>query len=199
MNEKNHEFKLAYNCRVTQDNSIMSSHYERWMSVYDFETDESLLDSGHFNSILYGECETNKNFNKCSQLSQIDSYTEPSCIEEKHECESQNVLGRSKQREIERIQEQITHANNTADGVRKMIEYLKKKPNNGNATDRPIDIAMGGVGGGIGIGFGAAAGTNTEMHSNNPEAFFSTTLDYINKQIGSLKEKLRRVESWPDP
>ena len=206
MSDKSYEFKPDYNCRIIQDNSIMSFHQERWMNVYDLKTDESLLDPGHFNSVLYGDCDINKSFNDCSQLAYENSFIKKNCIEKKHECESQNILGRNKQEEIELIQAEIDRNYKVADAVKKMIEYLKKPPNNENTVDPPLDINMGGgmgKGSGMnisgGMGFGIAVGGNTGTYGNNPEAFLSQKLDDINKQIDSLKERSRRVESWPDP
>ena len=107
VNNKNYTFKNSYDCRVSHSNSIMSNMYERWENVYNSRTNESLLDPGHFNSILYGDCAINQHFNECSQLAYNDTYDHPTCTEKKRQCKSQNILGRNKQKKIEQIQTRI--------------------------------------------------------------------------------------------
>lgn len=109
VNDKDHEFKPAYDCRVTHPDSIMSHQFERWFFAFNsFYSDRSLLDPGHFNSILYGHClEKNKTFNECSQLAYKSSVKEKECLEKKSQCESQNILGRNKQEEIEDIRKEL--------------------------------------------------------------------------------------------
>ena len=105
---KNYEFVLAFDCRVTQVNSIMSDHKERWNNVFKSKKNKSLLDPGHFYGILYGDCPyINKHFNKCSQLSYKSSIKDKSCLKEKEECESYNILRRDKQQEISQINQKI--------------------------------------------------------------------------------------------
>ena len=111
--DRDYEFKLAFDCRVTQDdNNIMSSQSLRWMYVFgidgDKETDHSLLFPGQFNSILYGGCSRkNKIFNECSQLAYQSSVDNPNCMEQKKQCESQNVHGLDKQKKIEEIKRRM--------------------------------------------------------------------------------------------
>ena len=83
-------FQPAYDCRVTQKNSIMSNHYQRWSNVFDLEEETSLLNPEHFNAILYGKCqEKNGLFNQCSQLAYQSSLENIYCMQQKQECENQ--------------------------------------------------------------------------------------------------------------
>ena len=115
----NYYFEPEYDCRVFHDNSIMSNHNERWHSIckrtphwFGMEDSEgsrhSLLDRGHFNRILYGECsEKNRVFNECMELSVQNSFESKSCMEKRNWCKLQNIFGRDKQGEIERINNKI--------------------------------------------------------------------------------------------
>ena len=111
--DRDYEFKPAFDCRVTQDdNNIMSNQNIKWMYVFGFdgdkETDHSLLFPGQFNSILYGECpRKNKVFNECSQLAYQSSVDSPNCMEQKKQCESQNIHGLDKQKEIEKTKRKM--------------------------------------------------------------------------------------------
>ena len=71
--DPNYYFEPKYNCRVLQDHSIMGNSYERWHFAFENtphwfgqrNSVRSLLDNGHFNKIIYGECPTkNGIFNK---------------------------------------------------------------------------------------------------------------------------------------
>ena len=180
MNNKNYEFQPAFNCRVIQKNSIMSYDYIRWWNVYNSRTNESLLDPGHFNYILYGDCAINQHFNECSQLAYNDIHDHPTCTEKKRQCESQNVLGRNKQKEITRIQEQI-------DTMKTSVSYMeqirKPKKISKNHKDRPIsdmdaeDIKI----------------------SSQIVDDINELMGFFKKELSSLKEELRVVQSWPDP
>ena len=89
-----------YTCRVTSDNSIMSNHYKRWYQVFDKKTEASLLNPQQFNSILYGTCSKNKQFNECSKLAYSDS---SSCKIKKNQCEQQNIIGSRKKPLLEKL------------------------------------------------------------------------------------------------
>ena len=91
-----YQFKPAFDCRVTQKNSIMETQKERWQNVYTHNKNKSLLDPGHFNKILYGNCEINKSYNECSQLVYKNSHDDESCLKKKSQCESHDILGRNK-------------------------------------------------------------------------------------------------------
>lgn len=115
-------FRPAKNCRVTQDNSIMSSQTDRWHKVFhsqrgikfplfsinnahirpsDFR-ENSLLDPAHFHAILYGNCKSREDvriYRTCSQLSLQTGYhgntLDDDCPSLKRTCEMQNVRGRT--------------------------------------------------------------------------------------------------------
>ncbi|MYE07208.1 MAG: hypothetical protein F4X95_00395 [Oligoflexia bacterium] len=107
-NKEGYQFKPAYDCRVTITNSIMSNQYKRWDNVFRDGKNDSLLNPGQFNAILYGSCsEKNKTFNECSQLAYKSSVTEKDCMEKKQQCEEQNDLGMNRGEEIERIKKEI--------------------------------------------------------------------------------------------
>ena len=87
-----YQFTLAYDCRITKGNSIMSNHYERWDNVFEHKTNHSLVTTEQFNAILYGSCEAkNKLFNKCSQLAYQSSIKQPNCLKKKRECEEEKI------------------------------------------------------------------------------------------------------------
>ncbi|MCY4524482.1 MAG: hypothetical protein OXB84_07070, partial [Halobacteriovoraceae bacterium] len=103
-----YDFQLAYDCRLTSTNSIMSNHYERWNNVFENNADESLLNPGQFNSILYGGCkEKNEQFSNCSQLAYQSSTKDSGCLAKKRKCESLNVMGLNKQEEMDKWQREI--------------------------------------------------------------------------------------------
>ena len=94
-------FRPAYNCRVTQRNSLMASHEERFESVRR-GNEHSLLDPTHFNVILYGgTCSSRDDirlYQQCASLAYLTRYKPDSirndCPPEKQQCEMSNVLGR---------------------------------------------------------------------------------------------------------
>ena len=102
-----HDFELAYDCRVTGFNSIMSHNRRRWEFVFFGEdsNSHSLLTPGQFNAILYGGCEKNKLFNECSQLAYESSIEKSDCLAKKEQCERQNALGYSKEEEMQGVKE----------------------------------------------------------------------------------------------
>ncbi len=187
MNDKNYEFKNVYDCRVVQKNSIMSYDYIRWWNVYNSRTSESLLDPGHFNSILYGDCAINQHFNECSQLAYNDTDDHPTCTEKKRQCKSQNILGRNKQKEIKRIQEQIDIMKTSVSNM-ETNKKTKKIPK--NPKDRPIDDVI----------------LNAKKFTMDKDIKISSQIvDDINELMGffkeelsSLKEELQTAKSWPD-
>ena len=80
------EYKDKHNCRVPVEDSIMSYHLNRWNRVFDSGESKSLLNPGHFYSILYGHCkEKNESINTCFKLayekncSQQDYITMDNC------------------------------------------------------------------------------------------------------------------------
>ena len=94
-------FLPDYNCRVTQTNSIMASHWERFESVHNGR-ETSLLDPAHFNIILYGNCSKREDvrfYKQCSELAYITEYhensDEPNCPDIKDKCDRSDILGRN--------------------------------------------------------------------------------------------------------
>ena len=69
-------FLPNYNCRVTQRNSLMGSHKERFESVRR-GNEHSLLDPTHFNVILYGSTCSSRDdiqlYQKCASLARVTS------------------------------------------------------------------------------------------------------------------------------
>ena len=97
IDSSSHDFKPAFDCRVTAQNSIMSNQYIRWNNVKKGKN-KSLLTPGQFQSILYGSCPgKNKRFNECAKLAYQSSPTaEENCQEAKLQCEKENSLGHDK-------------------------------------------------------------------------------------------------------
>lgn len=129
MGKKKYKYRKGFNfdCRVTQLNSIMAYTKVRWDNVFKTGKDKSLLDPGHFYSILYGNCpnKNNKNFNRCAKLAYKESIEDKKCLKEKQWCESQNVLGRNKQQEIDLIKEAINMAKKNK--LRAKVDELEQK------------------------------------------------------------------------
>ncbi len=99
-----------YDCRVVQENSMLSSHGIRWGNVFDDENDDSLLDPSHFQAILYGNCSLRddvKLYRQCSRLSYQTSSRNNACLAQKAYCDRQNVLGRDKIAEYQKISKKI--------------------------------------------------------------------------------------------
>ena len=95
-----------YECRVVQENSLLSVQKGRWDRVFKTELDNYLLDPSHFQSILYGNCSLRndvKLYRRCSRLSYQILSSENACLTEKAYCDRQNVLGRDKVAEQQRI------------------------------------------------------------------------------------------------
>ncbi|MDE0118985.1 MAG: hypothetical protein OXM55_03130 [Bdellovibrionales bacterium] len=125
-----YQFKPAYDCRVTTSNSIMANSTQRWYNVFNFGKNDSLLNPGQFNAILYGSCsEKNKIFNECSQLAYESSVIEKDCMEKKQQCEAQNFAGLNKGEEIEKIKKKIAEIEDD------LTEY-EKPYNKGSYPDR---------------------------------------------------------------
>ena len=107
-------FRLHYNCRVIQDNSLMGTHWQRFESVERGEED-SLLDPTHFHVILYGNnCPSRDDiqlYQQCASLAYTTMYKanslEHNCPSEKQQCEDSNVLGRDLDKEIARLEAQL--------------------------------------------------------------------------------------------
>ena len=60
-----------HDCRVVQENSLLSDNLIRWTNVFQNGFDDSLLDPAHFQAILYGNCSLRndvKLYRQCSHL-----------------------------------------------------------------------------------------------------------------------------------
>ena len=102
-----------HECRVVQENSLLLASRDgkiRWDRVFETELEDSLLDPSHFQSILYGNCflrDDVKLYRRCSRLSYQILSDENACLAEKNYCDRQNVLGRDKLVERQRINDEI--------------------------------------------------------------------------------------------
>ena len=107
------DYPPSYACRVAQENSLLLSNRDgkiRWNRVFETGLENSLLDPSHFQSILYGNCSLRddvKLYRRCSRLSYQISSNENACLAEKNYCDRQNVLGRDKIVEQQRISDEI--------------------------------------------------------------------------------------------
>ena len=91
-------------CSMREENSIMNNTTDRWANVFDSKTEGSLLDPTHFNVILHRGCSKRDDvrlYNECDLFGQRTA--SHSCREKKLYCDNQNILGRDKSRELQRI------------------------------------------------------------------------------------------------
>ena len=98
-----YKFGYQFNCRVVQENSIMADHHERFQSVRR-GCPRSLLDPIHFDAIIYGKCKEREDlelYRECASISYKDSRLFWGCKGKKRQCESQDILGRSRADECE--------------------------------------------------------------------------------------------------
>ena len=120
---ENDQFVLAYDCRVTTANSIMSNQWKRWKTVFESNKDSSLLNKAQFNRILYGDCPSkNKLYNECSDLAYRSSLVEDNtnCLKQKTKCRESNAMGQNKAEELSTIRRDIQFRE-------KMIEVVKEE------------------------------------------------------------------------
>lgn len=103
-------YDQIFDCRATQIDSVMSHIERRWNNTFDLVNysmrEESLIDPAHFNAIIYGNCahrEDVRLFRECDRLSYQSSSFHPWCLRQKAYCERQNVLGRDRDKEIQRL------------------------------------------------------------------------------------------------
>ena len=91
-------------CPMNEENSVMNNAGDRWRNVFESGIENLLLDPTHFNVILYRGCSKRDDvrlYNECELLSQTTEYH--SCSEKKFYCDNQNILGRNKLKELQRI------------------------------------------------------------------------------------------------
>ena len=162
----NYDFKLKYDCRMVTENSIMSNQHERW--DYAEKNQASLLSPGHFNSLLYGSCESkNKSYLDCSLLAYKSSFKDDSCLAKKTQCEKNNVLKQDKQEQIDFLEERLQLYPQAINYFNQEIENLKH-----NAT--------------------------ADLNITKAENKLKESLDYYKQRLQETKQQLERVRAWPD-
>ena len=100
--------RYNFDCRVTQENSVMSHHWDRFDSVNN-RTQASLLDPIHFDAILYGQCDSREDLNlfrQCSELAYQNSQNNRNCHVLRRQCEAQDILGRHRQQNNQNRQDE---------------------------------------------------------------------------------------------
>lgn len=120
-------FDKKYNCRVVQRSTMLSRYSLRWDNVFEENFGDSLIEPVYFYSILYGNCSLRSNvkrFRKCSRLSYQSSEINPSCLEQKALCENQEILGRNKARERQRIEELISAVDEEITLLQQQIDFI---------------------------------------------------------------------------
>ena len=167
-----------YNCRVTQENSILSSVSDakvRWDRVFKHKLDVSLLDPSHFQAILYGNCSLRRNdvklYRRCSRLSYQTSSHSNACLTEKAYCDRQNILGRDKIAEQQRIVKEIQDLQTELDAIN---TELINKPDLSRSDPEYLQREF----------------TRSELLYRQGE---------VQKRIPYLQKRLEYVLSWPDP
>lgn len=118
-----------YDCRAPQDNSILENHERRWNNVFNNSINSSLLDPSHFQAILYGNCSLRNDVNlyrQCSRLSYQTSANNEACLEKKAYCESQNILGRDKVAEQQRINLEIQSLQAELESIEPKLQRITK-------------------------------------------------------------------------
>ena len=100
--------RYNFDCRVIQENSIMSHHWERFDSVNN-RVHTSLLDPIHFDAILYGQCDSREDlklFRQCSDLAYQNSRDNRNCHTLRRQCEAQDILARHRQQNNQNRQDE---------------------------------------------------------------------------------------------
>ena len=162
-----------HQCRVVQENSLLSRERVYLNRIFVMGLDDSLLAPSHFQSILYGDCSLRddvKLYRRCSRLSYQVLSDQNACLDEKAYCDRQDVLGRGKIAEQHRISEEIQDLQEELDTI---DDWLSENP------DLP------------------------RSHPEYPqrESKRSTQLhrqEEVQKRIPYLQERLEFVLFWPD-
>ena len=122
-------------CRVFQDNSMLGGYKKRWRNIFQKPINNSLLDPSHFQAIVYGNCSLRSDVNlyrQCSRLAYQNSNNNSACLKQKAYCENQNILGRDKVVEQNRINLEIEDwqrdLNLTKDQIRASPELPEDDP-----------------------------------------------------------------------
>ena len=169
------EYSLGNPCRVDVPESIMSQDHIRWHSVFNSKTRDSLLDPAHFNSILHKNCMAkNRLYDEC--LRRSEDWSKNECVEKKRQCESKNLVGRNKQKEIEIIKEQIKEVRKNVSPKnkegRKNIEKIIEELSTGEHGEEAVDFWKKQL---------------RQLDQLESDSY---------KHIIKLEERLKMVESW---
>ena len=129
-------FLPDYNCRVIQNNTIMSNHTMRWNHTFAPTRPDSLLDPSHFNAILYGNCSHREDvriYRECSELAYMTAYQNSTsnndCPPLKAECEKQDILGigkRKLQEDYRSLESQLHFTNSMINRMGKALITLEQ-------------------------------------------------------------------------
>ncbi len=177
LDNENDKFVLAYDCRVTAENSIMSDQYERWDNVFEEgefstsprkKTESSLLNKAQFNAVLYGDCPSkNELFNECADLAYKTSVMEgnENCLKQKRKCMENNVMGYNKAEELSRIREEIKSTENMK---RELLSYRQKTIE--KETKLPTELS----------------------------SWYDNQIQEADSWLKELREELEMVSAWPD-
>ena len=113
-----------------QYNSIMANVLDRWDNVFEFGKDQSLLDPTHFKAILYGNCTDREDvqlYNQCYDITFSSDDEENYCSIRRDivaECRKANVLGRTKQRELDILEHELS---TDQESYRRKINWTKER------------------------------------------------------------------------
>ena len=168
-NDERYSFQTTYDCRVTSilENNIMTNQKQRWRNVFEYGESESLLTPGQFNAILYGSCEQNQLFNKCSQLAYKSSLN-TNCLQEKEQCEVQNISRENKQQMLRAIKKELKSIDTIISASLQGIQRYEDQENEPDEQTRRRRIE------------------NYEIN-----------LSKRRKEKQDIKSRLERVNSWP--
>ena len=161
-----------YQCRVVQDNSLLSRERTYLNRVFAKKLDDSLLAPSHFQSILYGDCSLRddvKLYRRCSRLSYQTS-SENACLVEKDYCDRQSVLGRDKVAHQQKISREIQDLQTELD---KIDDWLSDN----------LDLSRGHP-------------DHFQRTSKRSELLYRQ--EEIQERIPYLQKRLELVLSWPD-
>ena len=169
-----------HDCRVVQKNTMLSDYGMQWNNVFSDKRDDSVLEPSllypsHFQSILYGNCSLRndvKLYRRCSRLSyQISSYNNSACLAEKAYCDRQNVIGRDKVVEQQRINDEVQNLRLKLDELDTRLEINPKPPEDDPDYSRKMSIR-------------STILSQQRIHQ---------------QKISDLQTKLDIISAWPDP
>lgn len=179
--------KLAYDCRVVHNYSIMSNHKTIWHDKIIQKEEGSLLTPGQFQAILYGNCKQNQFFNECSQLAYKNSVTHgKACLKKRRQCAEQNGLGQSKEIRIKELETELAVENRQLINTRKRLEYYQQAI---TEDENNRSIYSGGR---------KLTGEERVQHLRNEISEENERIKSHSEEIKSLEEFLQKVRAWPD-